>query len=188
MLQPAFRRERSVDGFKYDRGLDLTGYEDGTENPQGAAAVAAAIVDGGGLGRDGSSFVAIQQWVHDLDRFEAMSQHARDNIIGRRRNDNAELDDAPISAHVKRTAQESFDPEAFVHRRSMPWADAGGEGLMFVAFGRSLDAFEAQLRRMAGLEDGILDGLFRFTHPVSGGFYWCPPVANGRLDLTAIGI
>jgi hypothetical protein len=32
-------------------------------------------------------------------------------------------------------------------RRSMPWADAASEGLMFVAFGHSFDAFEAQLRR-----------------------------------------
>ncbi len=70
----------------------------------------------------------------------------------------------------------------------MPWADASGEGLMFVAFGRSLDAFEVQLRRMAGLEDGVVDGLFRFTRPISGSYFWCPPVSNGVLDLTAIGL
>lgn len=188
MLRPAFRCERIVDSFKYDRGLDLTGYEDGTENPEGDAAVEAAIVGGKGPGLDGSSFVATQQWVHDLDHFEAMSQDERDNIIGRRMIDNEELDDAPVSAHVKRTAQESFDPEAFVVRRSMPWADAGGEGLVFVAFGKSLDAFESQLRRMIGQEDGTIDGLFRFTHPISGSYFWCPPVSKGCLDLTAIGI
>ena len=176
-----------MDGFKYDRGLDLTGYEDGTENPEGDAAREAAIVGGAKAGLDGSSFVATQQWVHELDHFEAMSEDSRDYIIGRRISDNEELDDAPASAHVKRTAQESFDPEAFVVRRSMPWADAEGVGLMFVAFGRSLDAFEAQLRRMAGQEDGVVDGLFRFTRPISGSYFWCPPVANGCLDLTAIG-
>ncbi len=188
LIGAAFRRNRLVDGFKYDRGLDLTGYEDGTENPEGEAAVEAAIVDGAGPGPVGSSFVAVQQWAHDLDRFEALPEHERDHIIGRRLSDNEELDDAPESAHVKRTAQESFDPEAFVVRRSMPWADVGGEGLMFVAFGRSLDAFEAQLNRMAGQEDGITDGLFRFTRPLSGGYYWCPPVSNGRLDLAALGL
>ncbi len=188
MIGPAFRRDRMVDGFKFDRGLDLTGYEDGTENPQGDAAVAAAIADGLGAGLDGSSFVAVQQWVHDLDHFEGLAQDERDNIIGRRSSDNVELDDAPISAHVKRTAQESFDPEAFVVRRSMPWADAVGEGLMFVAFGSSLDAFEAQLSRMAGQEDQIVDGLFRFTRPVSGSYFWCPPVTDGKLDLTALGL
>ena len=59
---------------------------------------------------------------------------------------------------------------------------------MFVAFGRSLDAFEAQLKRMAAAEDGIADALFTFTRPVTGAYYWCPPVRNGRLDLRAIGI
>ena len=177
-----------MDGFKFDRGLDLTGYEDGTENPQGDAALEAAIVGRAEPGLDGSSFVATQQWVHDLDHFEVMSQRERDNIIGRRISDNEELDDAPASAHVKRTAQESFDPEAFVVRRSMPWADADGEGLMFVAFGKSLDPFEAQLRRMTGQEDGFIDGLFRFSRPISGGYFWCPPISNGCLDLSAMGI
>ena len=187
-LRPAFRCDRIVDGFKYGRGLDLTGYEDGTENPQGDDAFAVAMVGGAGPPLDGSSFVAVQQWVHDLDRFQAMNEGERDNIIGRRIRDNEELDDAPTSAHVKRTAQESFDPEAFVVRRSMPWADAGGEGLMFVAFARSLDPFEAQIARMTGQEDGVIDGLFRFTRPISGSYFWCPPVSDGVLDLGAVGL
>ena len=61
VLRPAFRCGRVVDGFKYDRGLDLTGYEDGTENPVGEAAVGAAILQGAGPALDGSSFVAVQQ-------------------------------------------------------------------------------------------------------------------------------
>ena len=187
-LRPALRCDRVVDSFKYDRGLDLTGYEDGTENPQGDDAVAAAIIKGAGPALDGSSFVAVQQWLHDLDHFEALPESERDNIIGRRLSDNVELEDAPVSAHVKRTAQESFDPEAFVVRRSMPWADADGEGLMFVAFGKSLSAFEAQLLRMAGHEDGVIDGLFRFTRPTSGSYFWCPPISEGRLQLAALGL
>ncbi len=187
-LEDAFELDRLTDGFKYDRGLDLSGYEDGTENPTGDAAAVAAVVAGRGAGLDGSSFVAVQTWQHDLDHFESLPQGERDHIIGRRLSDNEELDDAPPSAHVKRTAQESFEPEAFVVRRSMPWADESGEGLMFVAFGHSLDAFEAQLRRMTGADDGITDGLFRFSRPISGGYFWCPPVGDGRLDLRALGL
>ena len=187
-LQPAFRCSRLVDGFSYDGGRDLSGYEDGTENPEGELAFTAAITEGAGAGLDGPSFVAVQQWVHDLDHFEGLAQDDRDNIIGRRRSDNEELDDAPISVHVKRTAQESFDPEAFVVRRSMPWADAGGEGLMFAAFGESLDPFEAQLKCVTGQEDGVVDGLFRFTRPVSGSYFWCPPALDGALDLSALGM
>ena len=181
--------EQVVDAFKYgdaDLGLDLTGYEDGTENPTGDDANAAAFVQGGAQGIVGSSFVAVQQWVHDLRSFSALPQSEQDHIIGRRKSDNAEIEDAPRSAHVKRTEQESFEPHAFVLRRSMPFAGASGEGLMFVAFGKTLDAFEVQLKRMAGLEDGIPDALFRFSRPVSGAYYWCPPVQDDRLDLSAV--
>ena len=189
VVGPAFRVASIVDAFQYEASRDLTGYEDGTENPQGDAAVAAAVLDGCGPGLDGSSFVAVQQWLHDLDRFAAMRREEQDATFGRRREDNEEMDDAPPSAHVKRTAQESFDPEAFVLRRSMPWAEGRRAGLVFVAFGRSFDAFEAQLGRMAGHEDGITDALFRFTHPLTGAYFWCPPVATGgRLDLRALGL
>jgi putative iron-dependent peroxidase len=187
-LEPAFRLERSIDAFQYGAGLDLTGYEDGTENPTGDQAAEVAIVRGMGAGLDGSSFMAMQQWVHDLDCFDSHESSARDNIIGRRKADNEELVDAPDSAHVKRTAQESFEPEAFILRRSMPWCDASGEGLVFVAFGHSFDAFEALMNRMTGSEDGITDALFTFTRPVTGSYFWCPPVNNGHLDLRAIGV
>ena len=185
---PAFRRARTVDGFVHRGGRDLTGYEDGTENPEGEAARAAAILVGAGQGLDGSSFVAVQQGRHDRDHFESLAEGEQDDIIGRRKKSNAEFDEAPASAHVKRTAQESFAQEAFVLRRSMPWSGSHGAGLMLVAFGHSFDVFEAQLRRMAGEEDGITDGLFRFTRPVTGSYFWCPPVAGGKLDLRALGL
>jgi porphyrinogen peroxidase len=188
LLEAAFSLTQRVNAFKHGAGRDLTGYEDGTENPQDEAAIVAAVVSGVGLGLDGSSFAAVQQWRHDFDKFDAMSTRAQDHSIGRRKTDNEELDDAPASAHVKRTAQESFSPEAFVVRRSMPWAEAGEGGLMFLAFGASLDAFEAQLRRMVGGEDGIVDALFNFTRPLTGAYFWCPPLREGRLDFSALGL
>jgi len=186
ILAPAFETSGVIDAFKHGRGLDLTGYEDGTENPRGKKAAEAAIVQDKRAGFGGASFVAVQQWVHDLDRFGAMPRKDQDNTIGRRRSDNQEIAAAPLSAHVKRTAQESFSPEAFVLRRSMPWADATRAGRVFVAFGKSLDAFEAQLKRMVGADDGTVDALFKFTRPVTGVYFWCPPVKNGKLDFRAI--
>jgi putative iron-dependent peroxidase len=188
VLAPVYRLSAGLDAFRHGIGRDLTGYEDGSENPTGANALAAAAVAGGGAGLDGGSFVAVQQWTHDFGRFDAMTRDEQDASIGRRRDDNEELEDAPPSAHVKRTAQESFDPEAFVLRRSMPWAEGARAGLVFVAFCRSFDAFEAQLNRMMGLEDGVTDALFRFTRPVTGAYYWCPPVKGLRLDLRALGL
>lgn len=181
-LTDAFHLEQTLDAFLHRHGHDLTGYEDGTENPEGDDAVHAAFA------ADGSSLVALQQWQHDFSAFNQLSRAEQDDVIGRRRDDNEELDDAPLSAHVKRTAQESFEPEAFVLRRSMPWIDSQQGGLMFSAFGHSLQAFEVQMARMAGLDDGIVDALFRISQPLTGDSFWCPPMKGHHPDLSALGI
>ena len=173
-----------VDTFVHRDSRDLSGYVDGTENPTGDAATKAAFASACGPGLDGSSFVAVQQWVHDFAALERMTPQERDHVIGRRLSDNEEIADAPASAHVKRTAQEGFNPPAFLLRRSMPWTNGAQSGLVFVAFGRSFDAMDAQLAAMSGKSDGVVDALFRFTRPISGAYFWCPPLRDGRLDLS----
>lgn len=187
-LAGAFRVLGVVDGFKHDQGRDLSGYIDGTENPQDEAALAAALVGTDEPGLAGSSFVGVQLWEHDFDRLEGYNEAQRDDMIGRRHSDNEELDDAPPSAHVKRTAQEDFEPPAFMLRRSMPWVDGRQAGFMFVGFVHTLDAFQASLDRMSGLDDGITDALFLFTRPRTGAYFWCPPMREGQLDLRALGL
>lgn len=188
ILADSFELQNAIDAFQYKDSRDLSGYIDGTENPQGEDAINAAIVQDSGEGLDGSSFVAVQQWVHDLVHFKAMTVSEQDNTIGRHISNNEEFEDAPESAHVKRTAQEDFDPEAFIVRRSMPWADAEQAGLVFVAFGHSVDAYDAILKKMVGEDDGTVDALFNFTQPISGSYFWCPPIKEGRIDLSAIGL
>lgn len=187
-LAMIFTLDEVLDTFMYDESRDLSGYEDGTENPEGDEALEAALVQGRGAGLDGSSFVAVSQWLHDLNLFSHLSEAEQDDIIGRHRSNNEEFDEAPASAHVKRAAQESFTPEAFMLRRSMPWTEGNEAGLNFVAFGKSFAAFEAILNRMLGHEDGIVDGMFTFTRPISGAYYWCPPMKDGELDLSLLGI
>ncbi len=182
LVEDAFLIVDVNDTFVYHGNKDLTRFEDGTENPKDDAAVEAAIRP------DGSSFLAIQRWVHDLTRFHGLPESHREMLIGRRAESNEEIEDAPQSAHVKRAAQESYDPPAFMVRRSMPWASATQEGLEFIAHVESLDRYERVLRRMVGLDDGIVDGLFSFSRPVNGGYYWCPPVNGDRFDFSALGV
>jgi putative iron-dependent peroxidase len=183
LLDDAFSLVLNIDAFQYDASRDLTGYEDGTENPEDEAAIDAALLQSDDPRLHGSSFVAVQQWLHDLDAFEALDKPEQDNIIGRERISNEEMEDAPEAAHVKRTAQEDFDPEAFVVRRSMPWSGDYGEGLVFVAFGKSFQAFEMLLEHMLGNDDGITDNLFRISKPVYGAYFWCPPAKDGVVQF-----
>ena len=184
LLAPAFELRAITDAFSHQTNRDLSGYEDGTENPKGDDALAAALVAEGPLA--GSSFLAVQRWRHQLSHFAAMPELQRDHTFGRAHHNNEELDDAPASAHVKRTAQEDFEPAAFVLRRAMPWAEGNEGGSMFTAFGRSFEAYEALLRRMSGAEDGVTDALFSFTEPETGAYFWCPPVHQGQIDLRAV--
>ena len=165
--------------FKHQEGRDLSGYEDGTENPHGANAQKAVS----NTHKGGGSFVAVQKWQHDLAFFKRQSQVQQDHTIGRRLSDNEELESAPSSAHVKRTAQESYDPEGFMVRRSMPYQEGASVGLMFVAFMHNPTVFKVMMQRMTGAEDGIVDGLFSFSRPLTGAFYWCPPIESGLLRL-----
>jgi putative iron-dependent peroxidase len=172
----------AIDLFTYKGGRDLTGFEDGTENPKDEKAAAAALCP------DGSSFVAVQRWTHDLRLFRGFSLETQDQTFGRRRETNEEFEEAATTAHVKRTAQESFDPPAFIVRRSMPWMSAREQGLEFIAYGESLDRYERVMRRMIGLEDGSVDALFTFSKPVTGSYFWCPPATGARLDLRRFGV
>lgn len=172
-LAPGFQLAQALPCFRHGEGRDLTGYEDGTENPKGKKALSAAIAP------DGSSFVALQQWQHHWSKIDAMTEKQRNEAIGRVRMSNEELESAPESAHVKRTAQEDFmlsdGSEGFSLRRSMPWSEGMQSGLMFTSFGKNFEAFEAQLAKMVGAVDGITDAVFRMSKPISGEYYWCPP-------------
>lgn len=171
--------EDMVDGFRFREGRDLTGYVDGTENPAGAKALQ-VCADG-----RGGSFVAVQKWVHDLGYMLSLPEAEQDAKIGRHKRHNEEFA-APPAAHVKRAEQEHYSPQAFLLRRSMPWADFSGEGLVFVAFASSFYAFDAIMQRMLGQEDGIVDSLFSFSRPLATSFFYCPPMTDGRPDLGAL--
>ena len=70
----------------------------------------------------------------------------------------------------------------------LAFAGERGNGLEFIAYVARLDTFERQMRHMAGLDDGIVDALFQFSRPVTGGNYWCPPLERDRVDLRILGL
>jgi putative iron-dependent peroxidase len=182
-LSNCFALTSCNDGFFYSDGRDLTGYVDGTENPQGEDALSVSLIENPNSAINQSSFVSVQQWQHNFSRFNQLTVEQQDDLIGRHKSSNEEFESAPNSAHVKRTAQESFTPEAFLLRRSMPWINSMDSGLMFVAFANSFYPFESILNRMTGSEDGIVDGLFEISRPINGAYYWCPALNKNRLCL-----
>jgi putative iron-dependent peroxidase len=141
-LGPYLRIAQSASLFSYRQGRDLTGYRDGSANPKGEAVHAAAFMDAARGAPANASFALVQRWLHFRDRFRGLSDSARDHVIGRGAEQDDELPEAPASAHIRRTEQESYSPAAFMFRRSMPWGDGRRHGLQFIAFMNDLTKAE----------------------------------------------
>jgi len=169
----------SVDmpGFRFRDSRDLTGFVDGTANPYGQEARDAALVsDGPGAG---GSFVLSQKWVHDLAQWSGLSDAAQEKVVGRTKPDSIELtgDDMPPDSHVSRTDVKVDGVSMKIWRRSVPYGTVREHGLYFLAFARSLERFQVQLDRMFGVsEDGLHDRLVEYTVPVTGSYWFAPPV------------
>jgi putative iron-dependent peroxidase len=164
-------------GFRYMDGRDLTGFIDGTENPQlpEERAEAALIADGEYAG---GSFVFAQRYVHHLDKWHRLTVDAQEQVIGRSKLESIELDAErmPENSHVSRNVIEEDGEELAILRHSLPYGDAGSEhGLFFIAYTRDLSIIDRMLARMFGTtEDGSSDRLLNFVTPVGGAYFFAP--------------
>ena len=163
------RTETSSWPYRHDR--DLTGFVDGTENPQIADAIPAAVVPEGEPGA-GASVVLLQQWQHRSDEWEALTQAQQEAAMGRTKGDSVELADRPEDSHVARTDQDTF---GHVFRRNMPYGTVSCHGTMFVGFSSDRSRLHRMLESMVG-RDGRRDALTRYVQPLTGAYYVVPPV------------
>lgn len=171
--------------FVHRDSRDLTGFIDGTANPSLLDAPLAALVPDGQPGAGGSHVLAMR-WVHDLDAFEALPTEDQEGIFGRTKADGLELADGakPPTAHIARVEiEDAAGVELQIYRRSVPYGTVAEHGLYFVAFSADRSRFDTMLGRMFGTgDDGLRDRLTDFSRPVSGAYYYAPPL-NVLADL-----
>lgn len=168
-----------VHGFRYFDDRDLTGFVDGTENPVGEEAVDAAIVGEEDRAFAGGSYVLVQKYLHDLEKWNAVSTEEQERIIGRTKLSDIELDDAvkPSYAHNALTVIEEDGAEVDIVRRNMPFGSVadGDSGTYFIGYARSPRVLEQMLVNMfVGRPPGNYDRLLDFTHPVTGTNFFAP--------------
>ena len=178
-LADSARAIEEVHGFRYLDSRDLTGFVDGTANPEGDERAAAALVGAEDPDFLGGSYLLVQRWVHDLTRWRALSVSDQQEGIGRTKADDVELGEAaPPTAHIQRVEIEEDGRELAIYRQSFPYGPYGSElesGLQFVAYCRRPMVFQRMLENMVGAsEDGLQDGLLDFTRAVSGAWFFAP--------------
>lgn len=164
--------------FTYLASRDMTGFEDGTENPPLDDAREAATIPDGQPGA-GGSIVLLQRWVHDLAGFERLDHDDQCQVFGRDKDTSEELPDDVRSprAHISRVVIQDDDGEELeVFRRSTAFGGVLEHGLVFLAFSRDLVRLRRMLGRMVGEGDGLTDRLTDFSRPTAGAWYVAPPV------------
>lgn len=164
-----------VMSYKHLGGRDLTGFVDGTENPEGEERAEVALVADGP--HAGGSFVSLQRYVHDLARWEALPLSEQEGCIGRTKADDEELDDdvKPPTAHIARVVIEEDGEELEVVRHSLPYGGVGERGLYFVAYCADPAVFRRMLENMVMTDrEGHHDRLLDFTKPVTGASFFTP--------------
>ncbi|WP_419835654.1 Dyp-type peroxidase [Endozoicomonas atrinae] len=147
--------QEDVSGFRYLDSRDLTGFVDGTENPEGDNRAAVAIVGEEDSSFAGGSYIHTQRYVHHLKEWEQCPLKDQETIIGRTKEDNIEFsseEKAPI-AHIKRVNLKDEQGKSMeILRHSMPYGDARESGLFFIAYGKTPKHFNLMLKAMIKAE------------------------------------
>lgn len=166
-LGTAAHVEDEVSGFRYFDARDLLGFVDGTANPVGPDLPEATLVGAEDSAFAGGSYVVVQKYLHDLGAWQALTTEQQEAVIGRRKADNVELDDAAAGTQQAHKSLATIVDEAGEHdilRDNMPFGrpGAGEFGTYFIGYSRRLWVIERMLQRMfigdpPGLHDRILD-------------------------------
>ncbi|MGY4769125.1 Dyp-type peroxidase [Kribbella sp. CWNU-51] len=169
-----------VHGFRYLGQRDVLGFVDGTENPEGPAAVAAITIGGEDPTYAGGSYVVVQKYLHDLDAWQALPVADQERVIGRRKLSDIELDDAeqPSDSHVALTTIVDTDgTERQIVRENMVFGELGaGEfGTYFIGYAAMPDVIERMLRNMfVGDPPGNHDRILDFSTAITGTLFFVP--------------
>jgi putative iron-dependent peroxidase len=171
---------REATGWAYRHNRDLTGFEDGTENPTLDQAPEIALIADGVPGA-GGSVLLFQQWRHDGTSFSSLPESAQERIIGRSKPDSVEFNEAvmPPDSHVARTKFHAGDRELKIFRRNVPYGDVSDHGTLFIGFSSEQRRLRGILEQMAGI-GGPRDALTRHTTPLTGAYYFVPSIQSLR--------
>jgi putative iron-dependent peroxidase len=169
-----------VHGFRSFDLRDVLGFVDGTENPEGSAALDAVVVGGEDPEFAGGSYVVVQKYVHDLAAWDALPVDAQERAMGRTKLNDIELadEDKPPNSHVAlNTIVDEDGTEHQIMRFNMPFGEVGKRefGTYFIGYARAPDVLEEMLTNMfIGKPPGTYDRILDFSTALTGNLFFVP--------------
>ncbi|EKT4524181.1 Dyp-type peroxidase [Pseudomonas putida] len=168
-----------VQGFRYFDMRSIIGFVDGTENPSGREVAKFTLVGNEDPPFVGGSYVLVQKYLHDMTGWNALSTADQENIIGRTKLSDIELDASvkPSCSHSALTTLDKDGQEVKILRDNMPFGrpGAGEFGTYFIGYARSPAPIEEMLENMfIGKPPGNYDRLLDYSRAVTGGLFFVP--------------
>jgi len=172
-------------GFRMPEERGLDGFVDGTENPHGDEEIASVGIIAEGKSA-GGSYVVLQQYLHDLQKWDSISVKEQEQSVGRSKVDNIEFarEDRLPDSHLGRTNIKENGVGLKIVRRSLPFGQVSGEhGLQFIAYSASLHNIDEQLKFMFGEKDDKIDLLLKHMSTAKRSAYYYAPSVERLADL-----
>lgn len=169
-----------VHGFKFFDERDLMGFVDGTASPTGEEARAAVYIGDEDPDFTGGSYVVVQKYLHDLEKWNALPVEEQERVMGRTKLADVELSDAvkPRNSHVAETTIVDEDgQERQIVRDNMPFGTIGTRefGTYFIGYAAEAGVIEQMLANMfLGNPPGNHDRILDFSTAVTGGLFFVP--------------
>ncbi len=188
-LGDAVRCIDEVQGFRVFDSRSILGFVDGTENPQGPAADAAALVGAEDPEFTGGSYVMVQKYLHRMAAWNALTVDEQQRVIGRTKQDDLELADdvKPANAHAALTViTDENGEELKIVRANLAFGrpSLGEFGTYFIGYCKTPSITERMLENMViGDPPGNYDRLLDFSDAVSGTLFFAP--SSSLLDELA---
>lgn len=167
-------------GFRYLDGRAIIGFVDGTENPEFQEAREWAVIGDEDPEFKNGSYAFTQKYLHNMEKWRALSTEQQEKVIGRRKFDDIELSDEekPKTAHNNVSkAHDAEGNELKILRANVAFAQPSKNeyGTYFIGYARTFSTTLTMLKNMfTGNEEGAVDRLLDFSTPISGCLFFVP--------------
>lgn len=166
--------------FRYLDGRDLTEFAQCIDNPRGMKKFDVAIVGDNDPDFAGGSYIHVQRFSHNLDKWNELSVIEQELIMGISKREGKALAEHMLSpgAHLQRMqVTDSHGSPVNVLQQSMPYGDLQELGMYFIACAASPKPFKQILRsRYFGDAEGHYDKLLDFTTAETGAAFFAPSI------------
>ena len=169
-----------IQGYKYLDNRDMVDFVDGTENPNGEDRTQAVLVANDIELHRGGSYLHVQRYVDRQQQWDKQTTEYQEQVIGRTKMDNVELDDdvKPAWAHNAKSKVEIAGQEIKMLRQNRPYGNAMEYGTMFIGFAATPTVIETSLSQMINAdEQGHYDRLLDFVDAKTGCLFFMPSTA-----------